>query len=180
MDDGGSVSPWTCFISAKDCARASYRRSDSTRPERASMHELATIPFSRTSATDWSAISHERLRISERVLQGAALVKLSRRVDVDAALRSVIGDRPPAPGTWIANAETQWLWQGPREWLLISQAVPGSVLAERIATGLAGTTTIALEITDKLLLIDIASTASERLFSKGTSLDRALMPSGAC
>lgn len=139
--------------------------------------DLATIPFARSLVTDWSTVGHAGIRISQRDVKGAALLKLGRKVDIPSAGPMTL----PAPNTWALNGTTRWLWQGPKEFLLIDTSIGGAELAERAThmTG-GGTTALSLDVTDRVLLLDVAGSAAGQLFSKGTSLKAALLPSGAC
>lgn len=144
------------------------------------MHELATIPFERSAATDWTAAGHASIRFSPRALTGAALVKAGRRIDLATQISSAEGIRLPAPTTWAANGSTLWLWQGPREWLLIDNTISGAELAERTRRSIDDVTAVALDVTDRVMLLDISGSAADLLLAKGTSLARALLPMGAC
>ena len=136
------------------------------------MADLAAVPFARSSATDWSALSRSTLRVSERTLRGALLLKAGRHADLAPI-------QPPPPNTWTSSSDTRWLWQGPREWLLLSEAEPAAALEDRMARLLSHITAAVLDVTDRVLLIDIRGAAASRVFSQGTSLDPALLPAGS-
>lgn len=144
------------------------------------MRKLATIPCAHSLTTVWSAISNAAVQISERPVAGAVTLKAGRCVNIARTLVQETQAAAPPPNTWAANGNTLWLWQGPREWLMMSEAVNGPALAERTARLMRHVTAAVLNITDKVLQLDVSGHCATHLFAKGTSLDPALLPAGGC
>lgn len=138
------------------------------------MHELATVPFAPSRDTDWRACSHAALQITERAPKSAVLLKAGRGADVPASLGV------PEANQWTLNGDTQLLWQGPREWLLLSDSAPASVLVERTKRLVGPITAAVVDVTDRTLRLDIRGLTAADVLAKGTSLDAALLVSGAC
>lgn len=143
------------------------------------MASLATIPHARSLPTQWDVAADTGLRIAERALKAAVLIKAGRRTSVAAAFTDH-GPILPSPNRWKLNGDAHWLWQGPHEWLITSERMVAAELAGRIESSLARMTVAVIDVTDRTLQLDIHGANAPRLFAKGTSLDPALLPVGAC
>jgi heterotetrameric sarcosine oxidase gamma subunit len=142
------------------------------------MHELAAVPFARSLPTSWSLSNDVRLRISERPLTRAVLIKSGRHLD-PARLASRLSVTLPLPNTYIAQTSCRWLWQGPREWLVIGDS-NDSPSAEQLRHALDDIVAFAWDVADRTLHLQIAGSQATRLLASGTSLDVSLLPAGAC
>lgn len=147
--------------------------------ESACMASLATIPYAHSLPTQWDVAADTGLRINEKALQAAVLIKAGRRSPVAAALADQ-GLALPSANRWSLNGDMRWLWQGPHEWLLTSHTAAAAELTGRIEPMLAGMTAAVIDVTDRTLQLDIHGASAPRLLAKGTSLDPALVPMGAC
>ena len=138
------------------------------------MLELATIPYQRALVADWSALGNASLSIRERRGSGAAVLKVGRRValPLDSAL--------PAPNTWRQSGDAQWLWQGPREWLAISDSVDSKTMIAQTSPLTSGITATMVDVADRVLGLEVTGTNAAPLLASGTSLDPRRLAPGAC
>lgn len=144
------------------------------------MHELAPIPHRHSLAIDWAALSRANLQLASREVIGAVLVKGGRHSDFAAFVSAQLQGRPADSARLHEQGDVTWLWQGPREWLLLSESTEGGELAARLASQFSSLTAIALDVSDRLQILDIAGPAATTLLAKGTSLDLAQLPPRAC
>lgn len=145
------------------------------------MHELAPIEFRRSRAIDWAALSQDAVRFTSHENLSATLLKASRH----AALESLVARQLQVNAPIAVRAHRQgritWLWQGPHEWLLLSDEMDGPSLAAHLGEKLRGITAAAIDVSDRILTLEISGPAAAALICKATSLDLAqLGPPGCC
>lgn len=131
--------------------------------------DLAHIPHRHSLAADWATLGNSQWRVSASENHGAVILKASRGADLPAHLREVLP--LPANGRCTAHHRILSLWQGPREWLLLTPESESASLAERLNQAMSGVTAVALGVTDRTLLLEVTGPGAMSVFAQGTSLD---------
>lgn len=144
------------------------------------MHELAPIPFRRSLDIDWGGLGNASLRLAADDGLGAMLLKGGRFCEFESFVARELLPTAPEPARVHRQGDVTWLWQGPREWLLVSESLDGRALAERCATKIGSLTAAAIDVSDRLLVLELSGPEALALVTKGTSLDPALLSPRAC
>lgn len=143
------------------------------------MAELATIPFARSLPNEWRVFSGSRLNLSVRTPSSVVLVKLGRRVD-SSRVAEKLGVVLPTANQCITQQQCLWLWQGPREWLVLGETGEAAHLTEHLNNITADAVALVVEVTDRTLHLQITGSQAMELLAKGISLDTSLVSSGSC
>lgn len=138
------------------------------------MADLATIPFARSLPNDWNIANHARLKLSQRPLASAVSIKLGRRVDLEL-ITAKLGHELPAVNRYCTQRDGAWLWQGPKEWLVLSEARPALTQLQLLEAELGDATVVALDVTDRTLILRMAGPLATQLIAKGTTLHASLL-----
>lgn len=145
------------------------------------MHELAPVPHRRSLAIDWAAMNDASTSFAAHEDIGAMLLKGGRHRDFAAFVARELRVSPPESSRVHLQGDVTWLWQGPREWLLLSNSISGESLAARVGAKLGGLTAAALDVSDRIIILEITGPGARAVISKGTSLDLLqLMPRSCC
>lgn len=149
------------------------------------MDELAPVVHRRTTAIDWAALSraqseHLAVRFTEHANLSATLLKGTRHAPFESFVAGELQVAAPISTRVHRQSGVTWLWQGPQEWLLLSDEIDSRTLAAQFAAKLSGLTATALDVSDRTLVLEISGHGARALLAKGTSLDLSQLEANGC
>lgn len=110
------------------------------------------------------------LRIGSVTDIAVFLLKVGARVDV-REIEARCGLALPRPGQGAFEDGRQWLNLAPREWLVITASREGDAFARRIRTGLADRVAVLTDLSQGLVVVDVAGPNAEGVIAQGIGID---------
>ena len=160
------------------------------------MDELAPIVHRQSTVIDWPALSRvvgggissqaaaghmqADLHFAAHTGLGATLLKASRHASLETFVARELRSSLPMVARACRQNGLTWLWQGPHEWLLLSDELDGPSLAARFAAKLSGLTAAAIDVSDRTLVLEISGAAAQSVISRATSMDLSQLEAAGC
>lgn len=93
-------------------------------------------------------------------------------IQFSSAVRRALGTHLPSqPNTWNGNQDSQLLWLGPDEWLIVSASSQIETLLSRLDESLQGMHHALTDVSANRTVIEIAGSDTRYVLAKGCSLD---------
>jgi sarcosine oxidase subunit gamma len=104
------------------------------------------------------------------------LAQVSVRIDVREALgphplAGEPGGPPTVPNTWSADADREWLWLGPDEWLVVGAPGSATAIAAGLGSTLAGRHHAIVDVSANRAVVELAGPDRLDVLAQGCGLD---------
>jgi len=120
---------------------------------------------------DGAVTGDRQVRVSERRFTTMLSLRVDPTSPAVGAIEGVLGTAlPRTAGAVGSHGQHSVLWQGPDEWLVLSQ-VPADALVEALMTGVAGAHAAVVDVSANRTALELTGTSARAVLQKGCPLD---------